>query len=335
MFDKSKCDFCGDCLTSCAYNEYDQKTAVAEMAALGEGKPASILKKCITCAACNERCGKGANPFDLICEMQEKTGALELPEEVVSMFAYMCRGTNEVKPGAKGKPAISSCVVKPALPRPLEGELFDDLTHIRGEDYFCQIGWIHMGKWSPIDKGIHSFIANLAATGQKEIVFIHDDCYATATTLAKQYGIDVPFRSIHILEYLRDEMKKRKGSLKKLDLPVAYQRPCASRYTPEKEPLVDELFDLIGVKRVPRKYDRENASCCGLPLMFRDMARGMEIQQRNLDDATQAGAKAITFLCPVCIRGLGSGATERGLDIYMVSDLCRLALGEEIPKFSA
>jgi hypothetical protein len=69
--------------------------------------------------------------------------------------------------------------------------------------------------------------------------------------------------------------------------------------------------------------------------MFRDMAKGMEIQQKNLDDAKQAGAKAMTFLCPVCVRGLGSGAAERGLDIYMVSDLCRLALGEKIPAFSA
>jgi Fe-S oxidoreductase len=192
-----------------------------------------------------------------------------------------------------------------------------------------------MGMSSPIDKGIRSFIDNLAATGQKEIVFAHDDCYATATTKAKQYGIKVPFRPIHILEYLRDEMKKRKGSFKKLDIPVAYQRPCASRYTPEKEPLVDELFELIGARRVPRKYDRGDALCCGLPLMFRDMAKGMEIQQKNLDDAKEAGAIAMTFLCPVCVRGLGSGAAERGLDVYMVSDLCRLALGEELPAFTA
>jgi hypothetical protein len=335
MFDKSKCDLCGDCLVQCVYTDYDRESAIAEMTALVEGRPTNIAKQCVTCAACNERCEKGANPFDLICETQEKTGALELPAEVISMFEYMCRGSNEIKPGAAGRPALSLCVVKPALPRPLEGKLFDDLTQIRGEDYFCYIGWVHVGMSSPIDKGIRSFIDNLAATGQKEIVFAHDDCYATATTKAKQYGIKVPFRPIHILEYLRDEMKKRKGSFKKLNIPVAYQRPCASRYTPEKEPLVDELFELIGARRVTRKYDRGDALCCGLPLMFRDMAKGMEIQQRNLDDAQQAGAKAMTFLCPVCIRGLGSGASERGLDIYMVSDLCRLALGEDIPAYSA
>jgi Fe-S oxidoreductase len=335
MFERSKCDLCGDCLVACKYNSYDRQTAIAGMTALIEGRPTVVVKQCVTCASCNEICEKGANPFDLICEIQERTNALELPDEVISMFDYMCKGRNEVREGAPGKPALSSCVIRAALPRPLEGSLFDDLTHVRGQDYFCHIGWVHLGKPSPMDKGIHTFINNLAGLGKKEIVFAHDDCYATATTKAKQYGINVPFRPIHILEYLRDKTKERKGEIKKLSLKIAYQRPCASRYTPEKEPFVDELLDLVGVKRVARKYDRKNALCCGLPLMFRDMNKGMEIQQKNLDDVKGSGAEAMTFLCPVCIRGLGSGCTERGLDIYMVSDLCRLALGEQIPPYSA
>jgi hypothetical protein len=69
--------------------------------------------------------------------------------------------------------------------------------------------------------------------------------------------------------------------------------------------------------------------------MFRDMAKAQEIQVRNLDDARDAGAEAVTFLCPVCVRSLGAGTTERGMDVYMLSDLCRLALGEELLDISA
>jgi heterodisulfide reductase subunit B len=130
-------------------------------------------------------------------------------------------------------------------------------------------------------------------------------------------------------------MKARRDEVRKLGLKTAYQRPCASRYTPQKEPMLDELFELIGVERVARKYDREKALCCGLPLMFRDMARAQEVQGRNLDDARDAGAEAVTFLCPVCVRGLGAGTTERGMDVYMLSDLCRLALGEGLVASSA
>jgi len=335
MFHEDKCDVCGDCLVECQYIDYDREAAISEFSALLKGHPTNIVKECITCAACNEICPQDANPFDLICRTQEETSALAVPEAVVQTFDSMCKGENAVTKGAPGKPAISSCIVGPGLPRPLEGSLFDDLTHIRGEHYFCYIGWVHLGMLSPLDRGIHSFIDNLAATGEKEIVFLHDDCYATVTTEANEYGIEVPFRPIHIIEYLRDQMKARRDEVKTLDMKIAYQRPCASRYTPEKEPLVDELFELIGVERVARQYDREDALCCGLPLMFRDMAKAQQIQARNLDDAKDAGAEAVTFLCPVCVRGLGPGTTERGMDIYMLSDLCRLALGEELQVLSA
>jgi Fe-S oxidoreductase len=333
MFYREKCDVCGDCLTECKYTDYDRESAIAEMTALLDGRPTEIVKECVTCAACNEICPHGANPFDLICETAEKTNAMGIPEPVFQMFDAMCKGRNEVRKGTPGKPAISLCVVGPALPRPLEGSLFDELTHIRGDDYFCQIGWVHVGKLSPLRDGIRTFIDNLAATGEKEIVFVHDDCYATATIAANQYGIDMPFRPIHIIEYLRDQMKQRKKEISKLGMKVAYQRPCASRFSPEKEPMLDELLESIGVERVARTYDRKNALCCGLPLMFRDMERGQKIQAENLDDAKAAGAVAMVFLCPVCIRGLGAGAKERGMEIYMLSDLCRMAIGEEIPAY--
>jgi hypothetical protein len=70
-------------------------------------------------------------------------------------------------------------------------------------------------------------------------------------------------------------------------------------------------------------------------MMFRDMDRMQAIQKINLDDAKDAGAEAMTFLCPLCIQSLGAGTTERGMEIYMLSDLCRLALGEELPAFSS
>lgn len=335
MFHRKKCNLCGDCLVECKFTSYDRKAAIEEMTALIHGRPTNIVKECITCAACNEICPQGANPFDLICKTMEETGSLELPEAVIEMYEARHQMPNEIRKGKPGKPAISSCVIGPSLPRPLEGSLFDDLTHIEGEDYYCYIGWIHFGMVSPIDKGLPKFIDNLAATGEKEIVLLHDDCYASATTLAKEHGIAVPFRPIHIVEYLRDQMKARQGEIKKLDMKIAYQRPCASRYTPEKEPMLDELFDLIGVDRVARKYDRENASCCALPLLVRDAERMAEIQTRNLDDAKDSGAEVMAFLCPVCIHGLGAGTLERGMEIYMLSDLCRLALGEELPAMSA
>ena len=84
MWDADKCDLCGECLTRCHYVDYDQETAVGQIQALMEGKPADILKACVTCCACNEYCPTGANPFDLINHLQEVHGSMPIPETVTA-----------------------------------------------------------------------------------------------------------------------------------------------------------------------------------------------------------------------------------------------------------
>jgi len=59
---------------------------------------------------------------------------------------------------------------------------------------------------------------------------------------------------------------------------IAYQRPCGSRYTPAKEQMLDELFELIGVERVVREYDREKALCCGFLPVRTNPKRGLEFK---------------------------------------------------------
>jgi hypothetical protein len=40
----------------------------------------------------------------------------------------------------------------------------------------------------------------------------------------------------------------------------------------------------------------------------------------------------MAFLCPMCLDALGSSCRDAGLETLMVSDLCRLALGETLPE---
>jgi ferredoxin len=74
MFDRGKCDLCGDCLVLCPYVEYDREEAVDQFQRLVEGETPSIVTECFTCVACNQFCEKGARPFDLLLERQKETG---------------------------------------------------------------------------------------------------------------------------------------------------------------------------------------------------------------------------------------------------------------------
>jgi len=171
-------------------------------------------------------------------------------------------------------------------------------------------------------------VDNLAATGAEEVILFHDDCYGMLVDRAPQFGINVPFRPVHVIEYLRRYLEAHRQDITPLGLRVAYQRPCASRMSPGKEDAIDAVRGLIGVERVQRRYDRENCLCCALAAVTFNPQQAPGIRQRNLDDALGAGAQAMCYLCPMCRRGLAEDAQARGLAGYHIIELARMALGE-------
>jgi Fe-S oxidoreductase len=190
-----------------------------------------------------------------------------------------------------------------------------------------------MGNDSLMRERLQPLIDKYARLDAKEIIFAHDDCYTVMTDAVARCGLELPFKPIHLFEYLREQLLVRKADIKPLNLKAAYQRPCASRLTPWKEPLLDEIFDLIGVKRVSRRYDRDNAMCCGQD-MGGIQTRGDKFpafKADNIKDAKAFEAEAMIYLCPLCLDALGKPAAENGLANYMISDLCRLAIGETLP----
>jgi len=326
MFYAEKCDECGDCLVFCPYTEYDADKAGREMAELKAGGTPSIVASCVTCAACNQVCPNGANPFDLINERQEETGALGVPDEALQRFAKLHELPVKVEPGRPGKPAVNLCIVGAMVREQLKGPFFEGLTVVEGADYFCGVGYVHLGKPGLTRKQAEPFVEKLSELKAEEVVCFHDDCYTMLTALADDYGIRVPFRPVHLFEHLCRQLEANRDRVKPLGMKVAYQAPCASRYTPEKDRYLDRLFELTGVERVPRKHEGLHGLCCGAPLMATDKARALEVKGRNIDDAREHGARAMVFLCPMCFLNLRKLCQEAGMEPIFVTELCNRAL---------
>jgi Fe-S oxidoreductase len=337
MFHEEQCDFCGDCLTRCHYLPFDKKSGGEAFKKLVQGEKVNWLYDCVTCIACNEYCPKDARPFDLILKKMEEAGDFTDPALRASM-ADRFKADGEPKPVAPAPRAMSLCVMEGSMPWALQGKLFEGLPLLKGRHYFCNVLFAHMGDESIMRDRLQGMVDNLAKSGAREIVFVHDDCYAVLKGIAPEYGIKLPFRPVSIFEHLRDYLKEHRSDIKKLNLKVAYQRPCASRYTPEKDVYLDEIFDLIGVERVKRQYDGINAICCGVELAGPNLKlfpRGKNFEpfrEKNIQDARNHGAEAMVYLCPMCYRTLGKKAKETGLTNLMISDLCRLAVGEALPE---
>ncbi len=328
MFCEEKCDFCGDCLTRCAYVDYDKKRAASEIRALIDGKEAPILSSCITCYACNEYCPQEARPFDLILEQMEEYHSFPAsPEMVADQEAFFTPGT-AIKLAETGDTVVSACVFGNTEAELFQGRLFEGLPLLKGRHFFCFILFDHLGAGSITKKHIQGYVDSLAASGAKEIILFHDDCCGALVDVAPQIGVTVPFRPVHIVEYLREYLESHKDELRPLNLRVAYQRSCASRLSPAKEPALDAIFQLIGVERVERRYDRESALCCSGAIAQWDGERAAALRARNLEDAKAAGAQAMCYLCPMCRRVLSADAESKGLANYHIIELARMSLGE-------
>ncbi|MFO8010997.1 MAG: (Fe-S)-binding protein [Dehalococcoidia bacterium] len=333
MFRENLCDLCGECLVRCQWIEADRQQAAAWMKDMIEGRQTPVLRKCITCYACNEFCPQDANPFDLIARLQERYQVF-FDRKVITQEEAKYIFNGQLRNAQQEERVMSTCVFEKTDAHLMEGELYQ-LPRVGGKPYYCWILFSHMGAESVQRKHARELVDRLAMSGAREIVFFHDDCYAMVSRMAPEYGIEVPFRPVHFSEYLVEYLSARRDRIRPLGLKIAYQRPCASRHTPYKEHFIDEFFGLVGVDRVQRQFDRENALCCaGITLMLGNADPG-PAQEKNIIDARQSGAQAMVCLCPMCSNNLAWTAGKYQMPLIFLGDLARMALGELDPPVNA
>ncbi|MDH4067326.1 MAG: (Fe-S)-binding protein [Dehalococcoidia bacterium] len=335
MWDATKCNLCGDCLVNCRYVDYDGDKAIAEVRLLMEGKDAEILSKCTTCMACMDYCPTGADPSDLIFQLQEKIGTspiVAVGKPVLQELAHALEGHGEhrqVIPGDPDKPVLSfdSFRFEQFPEGTLDSQLFKGMTVVRGYDYANLAGNVHMGGESFVKKYGQRVLSNLASLG-KEIVFIHNEGFVLPGVKAKEYGFKVNFKYMHLFEYLRNYVRDHKDNVTSLNKKVAYQANCATRWMHEYDAFLDEIFELVGVERPPRQYDGVDALCCSAPLIYVNRELAVDIQKKNFEDAISVGADAMITSCPICYGVFRRPSLQYKLPSIFITDLCRIALGE-------
>ncbi|MFX1285860.1 MAG: heterodisulfide reductase-related iron-sulfur binding cluster [Promethearchaeota archaeon] len=330
-FDEKTCETCptADCLSRCQYIDIDKDIAKTEIKKMISGEDSFVLHDCVTCYACEEYCKRGNHPFYLITDLQEERGILPMPKPLKTQFVNISVPTRRdiIQFYGAEEPVISLCLFPQYTRLFSEDKFFEELSIIIGRYFFCHLMYLHSGNPSLIREKLPTIIENIANHGFKEVIFFHDECYSTLTSYATAYGIEVPFKPIHFNDFLYNRLKEQQEKIQPLNAKVAFQRNCSARLTPNVEYLVDDIFNLIGVERVERKYDRENALCCGG--VIRGQQRYdlfIDVQTRNVDDMVNAGVEYCVFQCPACFDYLSEKVAEKGIKPIMMHELCLLAL---------
>ncbi len=336
MFDSSHCAECEniDCLTRCQWIEFKNvDEARAEKNKLIKNGNSRVLSECVTCFACDEYCPYDSHPFDLIVELQEKYNSLNIDPKLLSNIIKQMEPPEElrIKEIDPDKPVFHKCTFSRMNEEEMKGQMFENLQYISGRAFFCNLEYHHLARDSIIRERLPIIMENIKKHGIKELICWHDECYGLWTSYCQRNNIEVPFKPIHIYEYVYNYLKDHESEITKLNIKIAYQRSCSNRFIPETDEWVDKICKLIGVERVPRKYDRENALCCAGAFSW--FGKGDLIRpthNKNIDDMVNYGAEACIYTCPMCKEVLGSKVERKGLKNYLLSDLARMALGEKI-----
>jgi len=335
IFDETNCATCEnvDCLTRCQWIEFENvEDAKEEQMKMIKGENSRVLNECVTCFACDEYCPYGSHPFDLYVELQEKYNAHNIAPKIIDMSVSRYKPHDELrlKELDPENPVLNKCAFVKSHAKHLEGPIFE-MQYVAGLDFFCNLLYHHVERDSVIRERVPIIIENIKKQGIKEMICFHDECYGLYASYCPRNNIEVPFKPIHIFEYLYNYLVDHKSEIKKLNMKVAYQRNCSNRFIPETDEWLDKICELIGVERVARKYDRENALCCAAPFPMLGMKSLLRpTQNKNIKDMLDHGAETVIYNCPMCMETLASKTERKGLKNYLVSDLCRLALGEEL-----
>lgn len=323
-----------DCLVKCQYQDFkDINRARDEKNKILNAEYSTVLDDCRTCYGCEEYCPNNNHPFYQIVELQEKLNIKNVPDPIFKQQLRMMGPKNRIKTQSLKPPIIDMCLF-PQLIDNIKGKLYEGASIIWGGDIFCNIMWLHCANMSVILDRLPKMIQNIyeyyiKQSETDEIICFHDECYGAFTQLAPAYGIDVPFKPVHIFEYISKKLDELKLHIKPLNQKIAYQRPCSNRLCSDMDEKLDEIFHKIGAIRVKRTYDKNTPLCCGSVLRIQQKDREAdEIQRENISDMKGTGARIAVFNCPMCMMTLGEEIAAQGLFPLHVSDLVRHALGE-------
>ncbi len=353
------CASCGYCRFGCpVYNEigFESLTVRGRMQILKkilEGKmklTKPIIESiylCAQCENCNVRCPTGID-FVKISEALRETLLKErlAPEAQIMLSENLAKDSNPFRepleergswlPGdfPQGKKSeylyFVGCTgsyslnrIPKSIMRVLDSIGFD-YTLLGSEERCCGSPILRAGAREIAMKTIERNIDQFHRHGAKTIITACAGCH---TTFIHQYPSE--FKYVHFTQIFAQLSKE--GALvfeKELNEKVIYFDGCdLGRHSGIYEEPREILRAIPGVELIEFQYNREEAECCGGPVLGANADLARKIGAARVQEALDMGATFLVTACPTCLLNFKEGARTAGLQLQM-QDLALL-----LPKY--
>ncbi|MFB0518375.1 MAG: (Fe-S)-binding protein [Acidobacteriota bacterium] len=138
-------------------------------------------------------------------------------------------------------------------------------------------------------------------SGAKTLITTCAECYRTFKIDYPTYIGPLPFKVLHITEFLIDSVSQAKLNFKKTRKKVTFQDPCRlGRHLGMYEQPRMVLSSIPALSLVEMERNQQSAICCGTSGWMNCDAISKRIQSYRLKSAQQTGADSLVTGCPKC-----------------------------------
>jgi heterodisulfide reductase subunit D len=208
------------------------------------------------------------------------------------------------------------------------------------DEFCCGSPLIRTGQLEQVRYVVRHNVEALVAKGVKTVVFSCSGCYRTALLDWPRYYGELPFKLMHITQFVAQKIKEGKLKIKKAyNEVVTYHDPChLGRHVGVFADPRFILKSIPGLRLVEMRRNKMNSRCCGagggvkagIPELAMEIAstRLKEAQEAKdsspvrtagdrAEEAIEAGATTLTTACPFCYMNLSDGIKAKGLKLKM------------------
>ncbi len=358
-FNSDACIDCGICIKECRFRQTGSVKPAYIFMAIKDGTSSDVFSGCLSCMKCNHICPKQAFPASLFLQKKHDSRANANPFNpsiryalngktdenwIKNIFtdAYSRMNRKDRKILERwNEPKASSDLLFCGCASRLDPGIIENSQALTGLDKFggpndcCGIFALKAGLFEESREIAHNLIKRLERCSFERLVFVCSSCQEMFTvTMPRVLGIEVPFKTISIYEYIYEKILD--GSLiiqKKHSLHAVISDSCSGcELGRHYLDCVRMLMKMTGIETEECVNNGNDITCCGLPAFLErgsiiDALRARSIRIKELKSC---GAKNVISCCQGC--SITFDLPFAGFTTSYFLDLLLISLGDIIKR---